>query len=135
MPFGDGTGPMGYGPMTGRGAGYCAGFNAPGFMNPWPRGGRGFGRGFRGRGFGRGFGWRRWGFAPVAPAQPVWQPMPAPVYAAPYPTQPTYPQQPQPTKVEEIQTLEEEAKAIEQEQKTLQEELSKIKKRIEELKM
>jgi hypothetical protein len=26
MPFGDGTGPMGMGPLTGRGAGYCAGF-------------------------------------------------------------------------------------------------------------
>ena len=30
MPGGDGTGPMGMGPMTGRGAGYCAGFAAPG---------------------------------------------------------------------------------------------------------
>jgi hypothetical protein len=82
MPFGDGTGPMGLGPMTGRGAGLCAGFGAPGFTNPapgypyhygytglapaWPRWGYGFGRGW-GRGFGRGFsrgfgrGWRRWG--------------------------------------------------------------------------
>ena len=34
MPFGDGTGPMGLGPMTGRGAGYCAGYLAPGFMTP-----------------------------------------------------------------------------------------------------
>ncbi|MCD6382905.1 MAG: DUF5320 domain-containing protein, partial [Thermoplasmata archaeon] len=25
MPWGDGTGPMGMGPMTGRGAGYCSG--------------------------------------------------------------------------------------------------------------
>ena len=54
MPRGDGTGPMGMGPMTGRGAGYCAGFGAPGFMNPGPFGG--FGRGY-GRGPGR--GWRR----------------------------------------------------------------------------
>jgi len=46
MPQGDRTGPNGQGPMTGRGRGYCAGFNSPGFMNP------GFGRGFgRGRGF------------------------------------------------------------------------------------
>lgn len=45
MPFGDGTGPRGLGPMTGRGAGYCAGFVAPGFANPIPRGGR-FGMGF-----------------------------------------------------------------------------------------
>ena len=41
MPRGDGTGPMGLGPMTGRAAGYCAGYPVPGFMNPY--GGR-FGR-------------------------------------------------------------------------------------------
>lgn len=42
--------------MTGRGAGYCGGFDGPGFANP--RGGRmGFGRGWGGgRGFGRGGG-------------------------------------------------------------------------------
>ncbi len=80
MPLGDGTGPMGYGPMTGRAAGYCAGYGMPGYMNPVPGGGwgmgRGWGRGFgwgrgrgrgwgRGRGFGRGRGWGRgfgWGF-------------------------------------------------------------------------
>ena len=51
MPRGDGTGPMGMGPMTGRGAGYCAGFPSPGFMNPvGGRLGLGLGRG-RGRGF------------------------------------------------------------------------------------
>ena len=48
MPRGDGTGPMGMGPMTGRGAGYCAGYAAPGYAN----GGFRFGMG-RGRGFGR----------------------------------------------------------------------------------
>ncbi len=72
MPFGDGTGPRGLGPMTGRAAGFCAGFGMPGFANPipgrWfgggygapmsPGFGWGFGRG-RGRGFGR--GWSRWG--------------------------------------------------------------------------
>ena len=41
MPGGNGTGPMGMGPMTGRGAGFAA----PGYANPT---GRGFGRG---RGF------------------------------------------------------------------------------------
>ena len=45
MPFGDGTGPMGLGPMTGRGSGFCAGFGAPGFTNAMP--GRWFGRGWR----------------------------------------------------------------------------------------
>jgi len=43
MPRGDGTGPMGLGPMTGRAAGYCVGYGAPGFMNPIPRAGFGVG--------------------------------------------------------------------------------------------
>ena len=34
MPFGNGTGPRGLGPMTGRGAGYCTGLGQPGFANP-----------------------------------------------------------------------------------------------------
>lgn len=50
MPGRDGTGPLGAGPMTGRGAGFCAGFNMPGYANQVP------GRGFLGRGFGRGGG-------------------------------------------------------------------------------
>ena len=33
MPRGDGTGPTGKGPMTGRGAGYCAGYSTPGYEN------------------------------------------------------------------------------------------------------
>lgn len=33
MSRGDGTGPMGMGRMTGRGAGFCAGFSAPGYAN------------------------------------------------------------------------------------------------------
>lgn len=46
MPWGDRTGPLGLGPMTGRRAGFCAGFPVPGFLNR---------------------GWRRfWGFS--APA-------------------------------------------------------------------
>lgn len=60
MPRGNGTGPMGLGPMTGRAAGYCAGFPVPGFMNPV--GGRlGLGRGWfgRGRAFGPYYGWGR----------------------------------------------------------------------------
>ena len=57
MPYGDRTGPWGQGPMTGRRAGYCAGYDRPGYANPI--GGRGFGMGYgrgMGRGFGRGFG-------------------------------------------------------------------------------
>ena len=77
MPFGDGTGLLGLGPMTGRGAGFCAGFGRPGFASPmpgypypygyahlapvWPRWGRGFGRGL-GRGWWRrgAYGYPRW---------------------------------------------------------------------------
>ncbi|MGI5923935.1 MAG: DUF5320 domain-containing protein [Lentisphaeria bacterium] len=47
------------GAMTGRGAGYCAGFTTPGYMNPQAGGGRGRGCGLgrgRGGGFGRGVG-------------------------------------------------------------------------------
>ena len=75
MPGGDRTGPLGEGPMTGRRAGFCAGFSNPGYMNPLPREGfgrgrgRGLGKGWRrgfGRGWGRGFGWRRWqGYYPT----------------------------------------------------------------------
>lgn len=72
MPRGDRTGPWGMGPMTGRGAGYCAGYGMPGYANPVP--GRGFGMGFGGRGggAGRGFGgggrgWRHWFYATGVP--------------------------------------------------------------------
>ncbi|NQS97966.1 MAG: DUF5320 domain-containing protein [candidate division Zixibacteria bacterium] len=79
MPRGDRTGPVGAGPMTGKAAGYCAGYNTPGYMNPMPgrgwggRGGfRGAGRGGipwgggRGRawGGGRGPGWYAGGYPP-----------------------------------------------------------------------
>lgn len=66
MPGGDRTGPMGLGPMTGRAAGFCAGFPVPGYANPI--GGRGYfgrGRGFMGRGGGR--GWRNWFYATGIP--------------------------------------------------------------------
>lgn len=55
MPRGDGTGPAGLGPMTGRGLGLCAGYSTPGYMVPSWGLGRGGGRG-RGRGFWRGCG-------------------------------------------------------------------------------
>jgi hypothetical protein len=87
MPRGNGTGPLGMGPMTGRGAGFGAGYPVPGYRNPGVFGARQmpygapaygtrpgyvaprfgwFGRWLRGgfglgRGFGRGRG-RRGGF-------------------------------------------------------------------------
>ena len=55
MPGGDGTGPAGMGPMTGRAAGICAGYGAPGYASRFG------GRGNRGQGFGGGGrGWRNW---------------------------------------------------------------------------
>lgn len=73
MPGGDRTGPKGMGPMTGRAAGYCAGFGVPGYANAG-RGFRGFGGGRGGRGWRHMFhatglpGWMRFGFnsAPYA---------------------------------------------------------------------
>lgn len=47
MPSGDRTGPSGFGPLTGRGAGFCAGYRVPGSFNPPPYYGRGRGWGFR----------------------------------------------------------------------------------------
>ncbi len=78
MPGGDGTGPRGMGPMTGRSAGYCAGYDRPGFMHPGMGRDRGFGRGFRFRGGGR------W-----APPGPPWAAVAnwAPPYAYAAPTQ------------------------------------------------
>ena len=73
MPFGDGTGPRGMGPMTGWGAGYCAGYNRPGFAGQtagrqWfgfnrlfgRGGGRGRGRGLARSGFNRFMPYSRW---------------------------------------------------------------------------
>ena len=85
MPAGDRTGPVGYGPRTGRAVGFCAGYGAPGYANPaFGRGrrfggGRGFGfRGGWGRGAGRGLGFGRPWAAPydgygyyAAPAAPA----------------------------------------------------------------
>jgi len=86
MPRGDRTGPRGAGPMTGRAAGYCAGYPMPGYMNPVP--GRGFGSG-RGGG---GHGWRHWFYATGLPGwarfgqAPAWGAGP---YAPPTPEQQT----------------------------------------------
>ncbi|MEA3500661.1 MAG: DUF5320 domain-containing protein [Candidatus Marinimicrobia bacterium] len=61
MARGNRQGPDEMGPMTGRGLGYCNGYDSPGFTKGAPRGGGGFGfgRGYghgNGRGYGRGFG-------------------------------------------------------------------------------
>ncbi len=92
MPGGDRTGPLGMGPMTGRAAGYCAGYDMPGYMNPMA--GRGYWGWGRGRGGGR--GWRNWfyatgltGWQRAALGWPArgrfWMPHPSP-FDAPVPT-------------------------------------------------
>jgi len=106
MPRGDGTGPAGMGPMTGRAAGYCAGYNVPGFMNPY--GGR----------MGGGFGWGRgrwWGTAYPAAGGRYW----APPYGA-YPYAPTY-------------SAEQEKEALQNQVKFFEDQLTALKERIGEL--
>ena len=128
MPAGDGTGPMGMGPMTGRAAGYCGGYDAPGWANPVP--GRGFGLGWGrggawgGRGAGGG-GWRHrhWYYATGVPGwarDPAGQPMgvpPAWGYGR-YATAPTRDQ---------------EAEFLRQQAEWLKQQLDAISQRIEEL--
>jgi hypothetical protein len=121
MPGGDRRGPNGMGPKTGRGAGYCAGFDVPGYAN-FGRG-RGFNRGFSGGGWGRrnmfyatGYrGWQRSGFGrSFRPAD--------------FPPPPGYvdPANPQLTEEQELDTLKEQAEYLENT-------LGGLRKRIEEL--
>jgi hypothetical protein len=116
MPRGDGTGPTGIGPMTGRAAGFCAGFDMPGYMNPAP--GRGFGIGFgRGRRFagpgrGGGRGYRHWFYATGAPG---WMRFGA------YPA------------IQQTYDPETEKQMLKSQADALQAELDSIKKRLEEL--
>ena len=114
MPLGDRTGPGGLGPMTGRAAGYCAGYTVPGYMNSVPRRAFGFGRGFGrglGRGMGRGFAWRRAGYA----------------WGDDYGYTPLYPVYP------ERISAEEETGMLAEQAKALEEELKIIKNRLKEL--
>ena len=119
MPGGDGTGPAGMGPMTGRAAGYCAGYGAPGYMNP--AGGRGFGGGGYGRGYGRGggrgFGFRRFGWtgAPRAAAYPA--PVYGPAYGGAY----------------QAPTAEQELDALKAQAEYFEGAMADIRKRIDEL--
>ena len=119
MPRGDRTGPWGTGPMTGRAAGYCAGYAVPGYMNPIGGYGGGRGRG-RGRGWGRGFGRGRYAIPPPAVVQATY-PQTTPV------VQPQSPEQ-------EVTALENYQKQLEVEKSDLEQEMGGVKARIEELK-
>ena len=135
MPGGDGTGPAGMGPMTGRAAGYCAGYPTPGYANPIPGRGLGFGRG-RGFGFGRGLGLgfrggRGWGGYRGAPYAAPAYPYAGAValYATPYGAAPQAWQaggQVGPTREQEADMLKGQAEYFE-------DALEGIKKRIAEL--
>lgn len=103
MPGGDRTGPRGEGPMTGRRAGFCAGFDSPGFVNSFSR--RGLRRGV-GFGRGRGFGKRCWGYNP-------------------------YFRSSLPTKKEEIELLKEERGYLEKDIKSIDERIKKLKEKKE----
>jgi hypothetical protein len=126
VPRGDRTGPWGEGPMTGRAAGYCAGYSVPGYVNSV--GGYGRGRGWvRGRGRCLGRGWGR-GFG----RSPLVYPQPARVQPAYHPTyQPIIKTQ---TPEQEIAALENYHKNLEAEKADLLQETDGVEARIEELK-
>jgi len=120
MPRGDRTGPDGAGPMTGRGAGYCASYSVPGYTNPVGGYGRGRGRGF-GRGYGRGWGRGQFVYPQPVVVQHTYQPAHQPV------AQPQTPEQ-------EITALENYQKSLEAEKADLEQETGDVKARLEELK-
>ena len=121
MPRGDGTGPAGMGPMTGRAAGYCAGYSVPGYMNPIP------GYGTYGRAGGRGRGHRHWyhatgmpGWARASYGYPAWGGYAPP--PAPYP----YTQAQAP--VREMDALKQEAEFLREQLDAIQERMESLKK-------
>ena len=133
MPGGDRTGPLGGGPRTGRAAGYCAGYGMPGYMNPIPGGGFGFGygAGFRGAGQGgipwgggRGHAWgggrgRGRGFWGGG-----WYPQP---YSDPY-AYPMPPYAPQMTRDQEIEELKAQAEYFKTAMKDIENRLNELAK-------
>ncbi len=99
--------------MTGRAAGYCAGYGAPGYANGMP--GMGRGRGGMGRGMGRRRGWG----PPVAPYGPAAPMPPAPPAYAPYP---------QPTAEQELAALKQQAEAMRQGLDDIQSRITNLEK-------
>jgi hypothetical protein len=118
MPRGDRTGPMGMGPMTGRGAGFCAGLGMPGYANPAPARGLGMNYG-QGRGFGGGGRGRRNMF--YATGLPGWMRFGG--YTAPHGFINPY----------EAPSPDAEKRVLRSQASALQSELDFIKKRLEEI--
>lgn len=113
VPRGDRTGPMGYGPRSGRAAGFCAGYPVPGYLNPVPR--WGFRRAWRMHAYT--FPW----YAP--PYHPVYHPPGIPGY---YPAELS--------KQQEKAILEDQARVLEDQVEALKSDLEEIQRRIDELK-
>ena len=126
MPGGDGTGPGGMGPMTGRAAGYCAGYPAPGYMNPAPgRGYFGRGRGSFGRGGGRGR--RNWFYATGLPG---WarSGMGLPAWGGETPYTGAYPYAPELNPKQETDILKDQAGVLKQQLEDIQGRISTLEK-------
>ena len=119
MPRGDRTGPAGMGPMTGRGMGYCASYDAPGYASPAPGFGRGRGRGWwgGGPGWGGGRGWRHRYYATGVPRWALYDYPPTWAYG---------PYGPAVTEEQEVELLRGQAEALGRE-------MEAITKRLEEL--
>ena len=118
MPYGDGTGPVGSGPLTGRGAGFCAGFTRPGFANPVVGRFFGFARGGR--------GYRNWYYATgLTGAQRAAEGLPSWGVCAPF--------APYPGGFETAAGKEEQVKFFKNQAGNLTAALDNIKKRIKEL--
>ena len=114
MPGGDRTGPMGQGPVTGRGLGFCTGYESAGFTKGAGYGsGRRFGMG-RGMRYGRGGGGRgsgrmgAYGFSPRG--------------------MPCYPQAPSMTKEDEIRLLKSQAEEHGRSQRDIEKRLKELEK-------
>lgn len=110
MPRGNFYGPMGMGPMSGRGAGFCAGYDTPGFAYPgYPM--RGMRRGRHGHG--------RFGRHGMMPMHPYgWGAMDFAAFPVPHPSE---------------MTTEEKADMLSTREAWLQEQLDEVRTELESL--
>lgn len=121
MPRGDGTGPEGMGPMTGRASGYCAGYSVPGYMNPTP----GYGAYGRGRGGGRG---RRYWYNATGMPGGVRASYGYPAWGGYAPPQAPYPYAPEQAPAREMEMLKQEAEFLREQLDSIQDRMESLKK-------
>lgn len=115
MPGGDRTGPRGAGPITGRGLGFCAGYDVPGYLQGGV--GRPGWRGFYPRGGGGGYGYRHWYYATGLPrwgryVEPWW----------------SWSNAPAPTAQERAEMLKAQAQALRDELNAIEEDLASLER-------